>query len=612
MKRPWLSLFMTVFACMFYSPAAGKDSRQLLIDILCDAAIGSTSCEQVRKICAGINIGTDHSNFGVAELGGMSPKNFERDMHRWASRQAWMELLPELYSYPLRLLDSAGLAEVELPHFFILPHELFHTLHNAGTDIFEHVFGSTQDLVSWWDGASASPNDWFREHPVIPCAPPALRVPLGMHGDDGGMHGQEPVLVLSWNSVAAKPRDWSRLLFTMVKVSSVGKDTMHTVYDILRWSFQALADGTFPAADHAGRPFSKSYQANRFHLAGKALAAGIRGVWSEMRGDWKYLKEALMLKHHYGTRPRICHLCEASKAEGDCVYTDFTATAGHRCTLTTSSAWHAAYLAAAIVCPLLLIPGFNIFRVFFDIMHTLDLGVYHVLLPSCLWELTSKNILWNSTTRGKRFSEAYAEYRGWCKTNKVKSITKKRFSFKRFRPTAGTYPTMSQVTAKAAATRSLAYFLKAKCFEAAAKSGTRRDKLRSAMLHHIIQADIVCRKQKSRYFTADEQQSFAEHIHSSLTCYNALAAEAVASKTLNWKLIPKFHALTHIARDFGNINPRRVHCYGDEDMVGKMKRIFIKCHAATACLRSLQRYVIIVALKWWVVLHTLRGVPTQV
>ena len=321
MKRPWLSLFMTVFACILYSPAAtGKDSRQLLIDILCDAAIGSTSCEQVRKICAGINMGTDHSNFGVAELGGMNPKNFERDMHRWASRQAWMELLPELYSYPLRFLGSAGLAEVELPHFFILPHELFHTLHNAGTDIFEHVFGSTQDLVSWWDGASASPNDWFREHPVIPCAPPALRIPLGMHGDDGGMHGQEPVLVISWNSVAAKPRDWSRLLFTMVKVSSVGKDTMHTVYDILRWSFQALADGTFPAADHAGRPFSKSYQANRFHLAGKALAAGIRGVWSEMRGDWKYLKEALLLKHHYGTRPRICHLCEASKTEGDCVH----------------------------------------------------------------------------------------------------------------------------------------------------------------------------------------------------------------------------------------------------------------------------------------------------
>ena len=54
------------------------------------------------------------------------------------------------------------------------------------------------------------------------------------------------------------------------------------------------------------------------------------------------------------------------------------------------------------------------------------------------------------------------------------------------------------------------------------------------------------------------------------------------------------------------INPRRVTCMLDEDMVGRMKRIYVRCHGKTAPKRALQRYQIVVCIRWWDMLATLR------
>ena len=79
-------------------------------------------------------------------------------------------------------------------------------------------------------------------------------IPFGFHGDDAGVHGQEQVLVITWVSVVAKlPTLDSRIVFTMLKVASIWEDdTLETVYEVLRWSFQALSDGKFPECDHLG------------------------------------------------------------------------------------------------------------------------------------------------------------------------------------------------------------------------------------------------------------------------------------------------------------------------------------------------------------------------
>ena len=46
---------------------------------------------------------------------------------------------------------------------------------------------------------------------------------------------------------------------------------------------------------------------------------------------------------------------------------------------------------------------------------------------------------------------------------------------------------------------------------------------------------------------------------------------------------------THLAYDFAvaGVNPRRITCYADEDMIGRVKRIVQKCHGGNAGRRGL-------------------------
>ena len=76
------------------------------------------------------------------------------------------------------------------------------------------------------------------------------------------------------------------------------------------------------------------------------------------------------------------------------------------------------------VSPLLRIPGFCIWHVRFDIMHTLDLGVLTHALPSALTELTAEADVFNARTREERLQLATRSYRAWCAYNNVDSVAK--------------------------------------------------------------------------------------------------------------------------------------------------------------------------------------------
>ena len=98
--------------------------------------------------------------------------------------------------------------------------------------------------------------------------------------------------------------------------------------------------------------------------------------------------------------------------------TRFAITAAHRATRLTSRAWYAKYSACGVLlmCPLLLIPGFCIWKCMFDIMHTVDLGIYQTVLPSVLWTLTDRSRRpFRGSTRQKRFDSAYKAYSMSCR-----------------------------------------------------------------------------------------------------------------------------------------------------------------------------------------------------
>ena len=66
--------------------------------------------------------------------------------------------------------------------------------------------------------------------------------------------------------------------------------------------------------------------------------------------------------------------------------------------------------------------------------------------------------------------------------------------------------------------------------------------------------------------------------------------------------------MTHSAYNQSKVtNPRWVHVYADEDMVGKVKKIAVACHAKMASTRVLDRYKILFGIRWLRALMAARG-----
>ena len=242
---------------------------------------------------------------GGTELQDASGPNSERNLHRWVGRQPWRSVLPSTYTFRLPVQQANKRWIRYRMHAALLPHEVVHSIYEFSFPLFEHLFtGGADNLLEWWRGAERGAGEWYADHPVMQQQPdPRMRFLFGHHGDDAGVHSTSQTLVVTWGSIAQKlPVLDSRILFTMIHVQETIKGnmkTMHEIYSVLQWSFEALSAGKFPASDHRGKLFSKTHHPERFKLAGKDLAGGMRGAWAEMRGDWKYLVEALRLTQYY-------------------------------------------------------------------------------------------------------------------------------------------------------------------------------------------------------------------------------------------------------------------------------------------------------------------------
>ena len=87
---------------------------------------------------------------------------------------------------------------------------------------------------------------------------------------------------------------------------------------------------------------------------------------------------------------------------------------GLRTTGVTSQGWmEAAESDPGPVSPLLRTPGFCIWREYFDIMHTLDLGVLTHASPSVLTVPTAAADVFPAATREGRLQLATQSYRTW-------------------------------------------------------------------------------------------------------------------------------------------------------------------------------------------------------
>ena len=397
---------------------------------------------------------------------------------------------------------------------------------------------------------------------------------------------------MTWGSVAVdRPTLDSRILFTMLKDSdSAGRPTTDGIHNVLVWSLQALAAGVYPSTDENGRAFGPQHHPHRAALAGQSLASARCGVFAELRGDWEYLWKALSLRQYYGA-DSCCHLCGAHKKDLTLRYTDFRRASALRATRVSNAKWMAS--ATSVLAR---IPGFHLWRCFFDIMHTMDLGILQLIIPSALAELVARRDrggLWDGANRKARVAAASADYRRWCKQHRVPTQYRTKEIMESW--VKGDYPQVSMVHAKAAAMRKMTQWISGLCDAASAgQHGARR----AMLFRKLVQADKLL-KDNDRFLTTASADAYGSLMETALAVYGQLSSASRAAGIRLWPITPKFHAMQHIAYDQVFMgNPRRVHCYSDEDMVGKMKRIYIRCHGTTAPHRSLQRYALLQNMRW--------------
>ena len=438
-RGPWPSQCQlhSSSSLVLIQPGVSTQWQMELLDLyLEEVGRGRLSCDLLGQFCAAQPKPRPPVFDELAKLAARGGRNAERDLHRWASRQHWFRPLPPLFEFvvPKHVGGDDSSGPQELQHQCMLPHEVFGCLCLASPALVKHLLGTPEEVQNFWAGEEAS----IREHPrtaswfqkarqwLGASAQDRAKVfPLGIHGDDAGAHGEDNVTVLTWGSVAVDRPTWdTRLCFAMIRKSElVAGQTFERLLGILAWSFRALARGLFPAEDDQGRAFGPDFHPWRAKLANTPLSsAGLRGLWVEMRGDWKFLRESLHLARHYNTE-ECCHLCRASKApEAQYSYQDFARTAAVRSTRVADDELLGASAQSPLACGL---PCFSIHRVFFDIMHTVDLGVYQVAVPSALAELTRrKPYFFAGRTLAVRVKGASVQYKTWCVEERVQARTR--------------------------------------------------------------------------------------------------------------------------------------------------------------------------------------------
>ncbi len=149
---------------------------------------------------------------------------------------------------------------------------------------------------------------------------------------------------------------------------------------------------------------------------------------------------------------------------------------------------------------------------------------------------------------------------------------------------AGKWPTISQEHAKAAALRAMLPWVAGLADARAHNSQVAC--LRARCLRGFMEMDAAFRGQP-RFLAAEQAGKAQAH------CLDALQALAQLQELRPrgpWRVVPKAHALLHIACDSVLSNPRVAHCYQDEDFIGRTKRLYVACHGRTAPQRAAQRY----------------------
>jgi hypothetical protein len=418
-----------------------------------------------------------------------------------------------------------------------------------------------------------------KKHPSIKQSDWSRTIPLGLHGDGGAFSHHDSLYAFSWNSLLGVGNTIrKRFLFTVIRKTDVGPDTLDAIFKLLAWSFNIMLTGNTPYRDWEDRPLNDG---------GNVLAGGFKASLCQIRGDWEFYTQVFKFPYWNGA-VSMCWICRASGSIANLLWSDFRKTAGWRQTRWTHESYMRHLRESSMFVPVLLacVVGLRLECIMVDVLHTVDLGIASHIIANVFWLLAVKRFVFGRGTQGDNIKKLFEHMNEWYKTIKHKTKLQGKLTVERIRTKAG-WP---KLKAKAAQTRCLSRY----ALELMQKFGDKSD--------HDRKVTAVCQLLVRFYDLMDAESMFlGESARKEMpnigfrlgTLYSDLAAQAAAIGEKMWKTSPKLHIFVHLCEwqclEFGN--PRYYWCYADEDLVGSMIEIGETCHPRTIAASCLFKWL---------------------
>lgn len=467
-------------------------------------------------------------------------------------------------------------------HPFIFPHKFFRSMFLERFDLFtRHVVGPEGAAREFWEAIEHLP--FVSVHPKIRANNYDRIAPIGFHGDAGAFSKSDNLMILSWNGLLARGRTrMKRFVFTFVRKRDYTPATLDRIFELLAWSFNAMADGLAP---------HESWDRRKIGPENEPLAGGWQAILTQIRGDWQFYCEIFSFPA-WNAAERMCWRCRASTTNRDLKWVDTTEKANWRRTRFS----HEDYLewlrvnGLAIPILLALVIGLRLECISIDSLHVMDLGLAAHVVANTLWE-TVLGKKWGHSTQDKNVEALERDMKTWGKANKVTTRIQGQLTKERICPkdTGSGYP---KLRAKGAATRKLAEY----SLELARRfnTGSTHDLLRLGVNETLCRYYNVLSTQGQ--FLDDDAKNTLYNIGLDLgNLYSSLYTEAFKKGVKLWKMIPKLHLMQELtmyqAQDWGN--PAYYWCYPDEDLVGLMVEIAKSCHVNTLAFTALVKWLVV-------------------
>ena len=544
----------------------------------------------------------------MASLGsdGRWPSNVARDLHVWLKNLYQVGVEPYMISVPLQSPGDLVPEECLLP--CLLPHEVIHALWQSGWQQFQISLlgpGGPSSLVEYWRWSRQQ--EWGVRHPALVGKSESQlsrMLPLMLHVDGAEVFRNNEFYIICFRSPLAEGAPFDIIFpFMMVRHShmndpTVKKQVFARACAVLSWSFGVAEQGVGPSKGFHGEEFETA--SLRHRLRGAQLAGGFTACYVGIKHDSK-AKAEIHVERQWYSCTYICHQCHAvqgfKNAPKPLFFADFGKDTIGRATAIDND----TYLRIAPVAErssLFQIRGHRTELAYWDWLHVCPLGILRDHCATHIYIWLVEHLIDHAILDFQLALRAlWASLRGFCKVHRLRTFPGGFTMASIGSPSSVQYPELSS-TFKASAVKTITTFVADVSYRVE-KSDTL-GKVRCANTWAIAELQHVLDAAGPRLHD-EELHRCLQAAHMYLMTWQFLANTAMSENKTLFKCRPKHHFFCHIIEriQLDRQNPcRQLQCAGEETFMGVLKRIGLQTHGSTAYLRTLQRYLLYVAVRW--------------